>query len=186
MHYLEGRMILTATTGEEDLHLCIHQLLQSISWESIRGIKQLEKKINKKIMKIWKGYAREWRPSVVEKGFLEMIVGVRFESVVQESDVAAFLQWPNVLFECFPLVPSLSLRCQKLCLWVQILNLSVRHCCWSVKPSSSSPSVFVLEFYLRIRGRKKGKGKGISEEKEERPLLWFKFWKFIIWHGMVC
>lgn len=51
------------------------------------------------------------------------------EGVVEEVDVASPLQWPHVFLEGLPLVTTLSLRQQKLRLWVHLLVLPLRHCC---------------------------------------------------------
>jgi len=48
-------------------------------------------------------------PSSVDEGSLECGLGVRSEGVVEELDVAAPLQRPDVLLEEFPLVARLLL-----------------------------------------------------------------------------
>jgi len=71
-------------------------------------------------------------PSLFHEGFLEFVIGVGVEGVVQEVDVAASLERPHVLLEGLPLVPVPYLRRQKLRLWVYcryLLDLGLRHCC---------------------------------------------------------
>lgn len=52
-------------------------------------------------------------PSFLDEILPQLVVGVRFESVVENTNIATSLQWPDVLLEKLPLVTSLLLRVQK-------------------------------------------------------------------------
>ena len=56
-----------------------------------------------------------------------MIIGVRFEGIVQDADIATPLQRSDVLLEEFPVVLSLTLGAKELSFWVQFLYPSVFH-----------------------------------------------------------
>lgn len=56
-----------------------------------------------------------------------MIIGVGFEGIVQDGDIATPLQRFDVLFEEFPVVLSLALGAKELGFWVQFLYPRVFH-----------------------------------------------------------
>jgi len=91
-----------------------------------------EMKSQKRIIYEWMNEKKE--PSLLDEGFLELVIGVGVEGVVQEVDIASSLERPHVLLEGLPLVPVLPLRRQKFRLWVYccyLLHLGLRHCCCS-------------------------------------------------------
>jgi len=57
-------------------------------------------------------------PAFLDEILSQLVVRVRFESVVENTNIATSLQWPDVLLEKLPLVSSLLLRIKKLCLWI--------------------------------------------------------------------
>lgn len=64
-----------------------------------------------------------------------MIIGMGFESIVQDADIATPLQRSDVFFEELPVVLSLALGEKELSFWVQFLY-SVFHGCCSSSTSS--------------------------------------------------
>jgi len=48
-------------------------------------------------------------PSLLNKRFLEVIIGVTLESMVENVNVTASFQWSHVFFERFPLGSGFSL-----------------------------------------------------------------------------
>lgn len=72
-----------------------------------------------------------------------MIIGMGFEGIVQDADIATPLQRSDVLFEEFPVVGSLTLRQKKLSFWVQFLYYPrVFHGCCSDAITLSTISNF--------------------------------------------
>lgn len=57
-------------------------------------------------------------PAFLDEILPQLMVGVRFESVVENTNIATSLQWSDVLLEKLPLKSSLLLRIKKLCLWI--------------------------------------------------------------------
>jgi hypothetical protein len=62
-------------------------------------------------------------PSGVKERFLELIVCVGFEGLIQEANVSASFQGSYIFFEQFPLVTRLLFCRKKLRLCIQLFHL---------------------------------------------------------------
>lgn len=77
-----------------------------------------------------------------------MIIGMGFEGIVQDADIATPLQRSDVLFEELPIVRSLTLRQKELSFWVQFLYPGVFHgCCFSAEEAPSLSLTLTLRCY---------------------------------------